>query len=334
MPTLPDTPIHRISPITSGAFQKKRDQPANIGLATGVCYQAEPERDGACLFDIPRWRVAGRTECDRVDSTGDAYVSGVTFSRNFPVTSGAYQKINNSAGTSGFNAFVTKLNPTGSALVYSTYLGGGNSGGAEIGQRSTDKPNCDRQVGNGSWPDSRASGILPVNSTPAFSEDVEPCGYAVTVSKLNPTGSGADLLDLSRGQHHMISEGLAIDSAGNAYVAGYTSDQDFPVTKGAFQTTNKADTNTSISSDCGEQWIHHQAQPHGLGSRLLDIFGRDHRPVGRRSYLRSALDSAENAYVTGGAMSADFPVTANAYQPTNHGATHCCDYYATPATGF
>jgi hypothetical protein len=54
-----------------------------------------------------------------VDSAGSAYVTGFSESTDFPVTSGAFQKLNHRS-----NAFVTKLNPTGSALVYSTYLGG------------------------------------------------------------------------------------------------------------------------------------------------------------------------------------------------------------------
>src|SRR5439155_391635 len=56
-----------------------------------------------------------------VDAAGSAYVTGETQSSNFPTTPGAFQPAN--AGLHG-NAFVTKLNPAGSALVYSTYLGG------------------------------------------------------------------------------------------------------------------------------------------------------------------------------------------------------------------
>ena len=65
-----------------------------------------------------------------MDGLGDAYVTGSASSSNFPTTSGAFQTVNNAAGllqskgTIGVNAFVTKLNPTGTALLYSTYLGG------------------------------------------------------------------------------------------------------------------------------------------------------------------------------------------------------------------
>ena len=64
-----------------------------------------------------------------VDSSGNAYVTGFSASSNFPTTSGAFQKTFGGAGTGGYylafgDAFVAKLNPTGSALVYSTFLGG------------------------------------------------------------------------------------------------------------------------------------------------------------------------------------------------------------------
>ncbi len=59
-----------------------------------------------------------------VDASGHAYVAGATYSTDFPVTSGAFQTVNKAAANDESNAFVTKLNTTGSALDYSTYLGG------------------------------------------------------------------------------------------------------------------------------------------------------------------------------------------------------------------
>ena len=70
------------------------------------------------------WDVANAIT---VDTAGNAYVAGGTSSTNFPVTPGAFQTTNHAAANDQFNAFVTKLNPTGTALVYSTYLGGSGS---------------------------------------------------------------------------------------------------------------------------------------------------------------------------------------------------------------
>src|SRR5205814_2650315 len=62
-----------------------------------------------------------------VDAAGNAYVAGETVSSNFPTTAGAFQTTFGGGVFGAGNAFVTKLNPTGSALVYSTYLGGSSS---------------------------------------------------------------------------------------------------------------------------------------------------------------------------------------------------------------
>jgi hypothetical protein len=59
-----------------------------------------------------------------LDQEGDAYVTGITYSSNFPVTTGAYQSKNNGLSNSASNAFLTELNPAGSGLIYSTYIGG------------------------------------------------------------------------------------------------------------------------------------------------------------------------------------------------------------------
>ena len=63
-----------------------------------------------------------------VDSAGNAYATGYTFSTNFPTTTGTFQ----TTSGGGLDAFVTKLNPTGTALVYSTYLGGTGTEGHGI----------------------------------------------------------------------------------------------------------------------------------------------------------------------------------------------------------
>src|SRR5207247_11111665 len=68
--------------------------------------------------------IADRAQAIAVYIAGNAYVTGLTFSKDFPTTPGAFQSTPNPLA--GNNAFVTKLNPTGSALVYSTYLGGNN----------------------------------------------------------------------------------------------------------------------------------------------------------------------------------------------------------------
>ena len=88
-------------------------------------------------------------------------------------------------------------------------------------------------------------------------------------------GSGSD-----------YGHGIAVDSAGNAYVTGYTDSTDFPTTPGAFQTTATA---------AARRRLRDQAQPHGIGFGLLHLSGRQQL----RWRLGIAVDSTGNAYVTG-----------------------------------
>ena len=157
-----------------------------------------------------------------VDSSGDAYVTGVT-SAAFPTTTGAFQ----AALTGSQNAFVTKLNPAGSALVYSTYLGGSDAdsslaiavdlaGNAYVGGFTT-------------------SSDFPT-TTGAF-QTVSGGGYDSFVTKLNAAGSALVYSTYLGGADDDFGESVAVDSSGSAYLTGFTTSGDFPVTSGAFQAT-------------------------------------------------------------------------------------------------
>ncbi len=319
-------------PITSGAFQTT-DQAASIALATGFVTKLNPSGTGLVYSTYLGGDLLDEPNSIAIDTAGDAYISGITFSGNFPVTSGAFQKVNNSAGTNGFNAFVTKLNPTGSALIYSTYLGGASSGGQTIGSIYWTNPIAIDKAGDAYVAGFTASGNYPVTAN-AFQKVAHDTGYSVVVSKLNPTGSGLIYSTYLGGSTTSISEGLAIDAAGNAYIAGYTSDHDFPVTTGAFQTINKGDTSTATSADAPNNGFITKLNPTGSALVYSTYLGGTTGPWGGDHIYALAVDAAGNVYVTGGAMSADFPVTANAYQPKNHGATHCCDYLTYTSNGF
>ena len=126
----------------------------------------------------------------------------------------------------GQHAFVTKLNPTGTALVYSTYLRGsfydiGNhiavdsSGNAYVtgGTGSTDFPT-----------------VNPIQPTLAGEEDA-------FVTEVNATGTSLIFSTFLGGSGNEIGTGIAVDPSGNAYVAGQTNSTNFPTTPGAFQTS-------------------------------------------------------------------------------------------------
>jgi len=104
------------------------------------------------------------------------------------------------------------------------------------------------------------------------------------------------------------------------------------VTKGAFQTVNKADTNTADSAESNENGFLTKINPTGTGWCIRPILAEHRALGGDQIYDLGSL--GRRAYVVGSAMSADFPVTSNAYQPKNKGASHCCDYTAYTSNGF
>src|SRR5882762_7564910 len=156
-----------------------------------------------------------------VDAEGSAYIVGVTDSIDFPTTPGALQP---QVVSGGNHLFVTKLNPTGSALVYSTYLGGSNP---------NDRPFSIAVDANGSayLTGSTFSADFPATAG-AFQPTFEgPSGTTdAFVTKLDPTGSALVYSTYLGGSAVPDSfdrgTGIAVDVAGNAYVAGATTSRD------------------------------------------------------------------------------------------------------------
>jgi hypothetical protein len=165
-----------------------------------------------------------------VDSAGNAYVTSATTETNFPTTTGAYQTTSNihAIKTTNLNpsdVFVTKLNPTGSALVYSTYFGGGRngangtcSGGASIAVDASGNAYVAGWTNSTSFPT-----VNPVQSTNSTGGVVDSLDSFVTV--LNPTGSGLLFSSYlgSNGSNNYYGYGIALDSAANTYVGGAIS---------------------------------------------------------------------------------------------------------------
>jgi hypothetical protein len=164
----------------------------------------------------------GGSACDQstsiaVDSAGSAYVTGSTYSTNFPIVNALQPTFGGEV-----DAFVAKINPTGSALIYSTYLGGKfNDLGLGIAVGSAGEAYVTGGTGSPNFP---------------LAGSLEPGGKGTGgtfVSKLNTSGSAfvysSLLSDLLSGSGYNIGTGIAVDSAGNAYVTGYTDSTDFPI---------------------------------------------------------------------------------------------------------
>ncbi len=212
-----------------------------------------------------------------VDGAGNAYVTGVTNSFDFP-TQNPFQGTN--AG--GDDAFVTKLSPTGSALVYSTYLGGSaydNAFGIAVDS-----------AGNAYVTGFTASTNFPTKNPFQGSN----AGYQnAFVTKLSPTGSALVYSTYLGGSAYDNAFGIAVDSAGNAYVTGETSSTNFP-TQNPFQGTNAGGDDAFVTklSPTGSALVY---------STYLGGSGGD-------GAYGIAVDGAGNAYVTGPTWSRDFPI--------------------------
>jgi len=233
-----------------------------------------------------------------VDSTGNAYVTGSTGSSDFPTKNPLQPTLNDN-----YSAFVTKLNPEGSALVYSTYLG---STGAGYGDRGTG-------IAVDSEGNAYVIGYSNSNDFPttpgAFQTTCNSgeCGFA---SKLNPSGSALVYsTDIGNGYPF----GIAVDSGGNAFVTGFTDYYGFPVTPGAFQTT----CNGYLF--CNSAFVT-EFNPTGTALVYSTFLGGR----GHDSGYAIALDSQDDAYVTGLTSSFDFPISPGAFQTTCKGFDYTC----------
>ncbi len=240
-----------------------------------------------------------------VDSSGNAYVTGGAYSPDFPTTVGAWDTTCNACTNGGSDAFITKLNSTGSALLYSTYLGGS----ATLGDRG----NAIKVDASGNAYVTGATNSVNFPTTAgAFQPTCGVCnggnGSTAFVTKLNPAGSGLVYSTYLGGKHQFPSDdsanGIAVDSSGNAYVVGNAGSFDFPVTAGAFQTTPRGTPGTSGFV----------AKLNPTGSALLYS---TYLGGGVNDFAYAvAVDGAGNAYVAGNATSFDFPTTMGAFQPT------------------
>ncbi len=223
-----------------------------------------------------------------MDSAGNAYVTGYTGSSNFP-TKNPFQ----GARAGSYDAFVTKLSPTGSALVYSTYLGGGGS-----------------DVGDGIVVDSTGNAYVSGQTTSTNFPTKNPFraanagGFDAFVTKLSPTGSALVYSTYLGGNGYDYAYGIALDSARNAYVTGYTHSTNFP-TKNPFQGVYPGGYYTAFVT---------KLSPTGSALVYSTYLGGSYADVA----YGIAVDSTGNAYVTGSTGSANFP-TKNPFQGVSAG---------------
>jgi hypothetical protein len=213
-----------------------------------------------------------------VDAGGNAYVTGQTTSNDFPVTQSAAQTTPGGAQ----DAFLFKLSPAGT-LTYSTYIGGSsNDYGTGV---AVDSSGNAYVAGSTNSPDFRASGRI----------GNVPGGMDVFVTKVNRAGSAFLYSTLLGGSNNDYATGIAIDAAGSAYLTGYTSSSDFPVTNGAYQMLLGGSYDAFVA----------KLNQSGSGLTYATYLGGSNYDYG----YAIAVDAAGSAYVTGSTQSTDFPVS-------------------------
>ncbi len=229
-----------------------------------------------------------------VDAAGEAYLTGYTMSTNFPTTPGAFET--QPAGTA--DVFVGKLNDSGTALVYATYLGGS---GADEGWGI-----AVNAAGNAFITGDTTSRDFPTTRT-AFQRQPGGGVSSAFVAELNATGSALVYSTYLGGSRDDHGRGIALNSAGRALVAGYTASPDFPTTAGVFQTRLAGGTNAFV------------VQLNAAGTGL--VYGT-YLGGGANDYAYAiAVGTAGNAFITGAATSGNFPTTAGVVQGTPAGGT-------------
>jgi len=230
-----------------------------------------------------------------VDSDGSAYLTGTTNGANFPVTAGTFDTSVN--GLSG--VFVTKLDVTGSALIYSTFLGGsGIDQGLGI---AVDGSGAAYVTG------SALSADFPTTAG-AFDTTYNGSGDAF-VTKLDPSGSALGYSTFLGGSGSADGGlGIAVDASGSAYVTGFTLSADFPTTSGAFDTSHNGDRDAFV------------AKLNAAGSAL--VYSTFLGGTGFEEGRGIAVDALGAAYVTGAVTSRDFPTTPGAFATRFTGFQH------------
>jgi hypothetical protein len=238
-----------------------------------------------------------------LDRSGNAYVTGMTGSENFPTTGGVMQpriRGEDCQGEPCHDAFVTKLSSNGQ-LVYSTFLGGRfNEEGVGI---AVDRDNRAYVTGNTDSTDFPTSNPVQSKSQSTPCPGDVPCPYDVFVAKVGQNGRGLFYGTYLGGKESDTSSGIAVDASGSAYVTGSTRSADFPTAPGAVSPA-----------------IHGRACGPPPGVPCLDAFVTKLTPAGNRlsysTYLGGtkpergngiAVGTDGTAVVTGSTQSRDFP---------------------------
>lgn len=230
--------------------------------------------------------------CLTFEQNGDVYVTGRTYSSNFPTTGAAYDENFNGGG---FDAFVSKFDSNLTSLLASTYLGG-NSNEDVIGLTLD-------ASGNVYVTGYTFSTNFP--TTPGAYDESFNGTYDAFISKLDPTLASLPISTFIGGSSYDSGYSLALDPGGNVYVSGMTASPDFPTTPGAYDESYNGGYDAFVIL---------------LNPGLTTLFGSTYLGESKNEYVVSmCLDPAGDIYVTGWTTSPGFPATPGVYDEIFNG---------------
>ncbi|MEA3202949.1 MAG: hypothetical protein QOI63_615, partial [Thermoplasmata archaeon] len=272
-------------PTTLGAYQ------TTISGSGGIIVKLNPT--GSVLVYSTYLGGVSDAPSIAIDSGGMAYIAGTGHPATTP---GAFQTTPPWVRTSSDDGFVTKLNAAGSALAYSTYLGGS-------GQDQTKDIAVDAS-GNAyvtTWTD---SSDFPITDWIVCCREDRIGNYVTFVTKLNPSGSALAYSTYMGGPTGWDGNSIAVDSSGSAYFTGNPDRGNFEVTSGAYRTTAGGSGDGFVAKLTASG---HLAYSTYLGGQYL--YAED-----------VALDPSGDAYVTGTVGEGGFiPASSGAYQESSGG---------------
>ena len=272
-------------PTTSGAYE-------TTGAADGSrsAFVAKFDANGNLVWSTLIQGAAGFAIA--VDGSDNVYVAGVASATDFQTTSGAFQTTANATS----NAFVAKLNSSGSALLWSTFLGGSDF--SEVDGIAVDSSDNVYVAGDTTATDFPLRN--PIQSRNAGGSDA-------FIAELDHSGSSLVFSTYLGGSGDEFPSAIALDPAGDLFVDGTTDSTDLPTTANAFQSAyGGGDSDAFVA----------RLNPSGAGLAYLTYLGGSGDATS--SDVGMVVDAQGDAYLTGSADADSIPMV-NAYQSTFKG---------------
>ncbi len=276
-------------PTTPGAFSVTH----NGGYYDSFAVKLNPTGSGLAYATFLGGEQSDEGYGIALDQTGNTYVAGYTSSSDFPTTPGVFSPVYNGGS---LDSFIVKLNPSGNALTYATFLGSSDTDG--VRDIVTD------EAGNVFVTGVTFSSDFP--TTPGAYDRILGGIYDTFAVKFNSSATTLTYGTFLGGSNDDFARSIAIDGAGNAYVSGETNSVNFPTTPGAFDRTTT-----------GTEWDTFVVKLNSAGTAL--VYGTFLGGSSNDRGSETAVDEAGHVYIVGETHSADFPTTPNAFDTTYNG---------------